>query len=339
MVFSGRCRSGYWVSLLLVSSRVNGFTVNRHQVQTPTATRCKSPAFRNSAEVNQRVLLFVNQKYSKLSASGNRNDDNSFQNGGNLRAINWPAVIFLGFVSTLYWYWIVLAAAAVANDWPGATTLIPGGIPLVPGWPPSEHDLQPVIEDSYHFFYLSELLRNEAAPQVNPIRLAAFNIDEAWIFGYLIALWKDPKRLPRPALLGLWLLLGINLTNAFLAPYLLVTEFQSSRPLSGTGGSYREVPGKNQIVSTIFGGVSSVVIFYAFGQCVGAEPQAWGEFGNLIASDRTYLAFCVDLPLFAVFQPIILSRIKNEALGAIDYVPIVGLLNWMFSKEDEEDIP
>ena len=104
-----------------------------------------------------------------------------------------------------------------------------------------------------------------------------------------------------------------------------------------TTDSTREARGKNQISSYIFGGISSVVVAYAIGQCLGAEPQAWSDFRDLVLSDRTYLAFCVDLPLFAVFQPIILSRIKNEQLTIVDYIPVVGLLSWILLKEEKGD--
>jgi hypothetical protein len=270
-------------------------------------------------------LLYSSPRSENFSSDPSNNDSNT--------TINWPTVLFLGTISSLYWYWMVLAAAAVANDWLGSA-LVPDFVPLVPGWPPSDQDLQPVIEDSFHFFYLSELLHNQDAPEVNPIRLAAFNIDEAWIFAYLIALWRDPKRLPRPILLISWLALGINLTNAFLAPYLLVTEFNR-----GTNNENNDAgapnPGKNPIVAALFGAITIMVVTYALSQTLSAGPEAWHEFGSLVARDRTYLAFCVDLPLFSIFQPILLSRVKGKSdLQTIDYVPILGLVAWLFSKEN-----
>ncbi|CAB9513290.1 expressed unknown protein [Seminavis robusta] len=274
------------------------------------------------------------QELFKLASSSSSPDDNN--NNSLSSSPNWTVVAFLGTISFLYWYWMVLAAAAVANDWPA----VPDFIPLVPGWPPSDQDLQPVMEDAFHFFYLSELLQNSDAPAVNPLRLAAFNIDEAWIFAYLIPLWNDPKRLPRPVLLGLWMLLGINLTNAFLAPYLMATEILSSNDNDAESAkdTAEVIPGKNPIVATIFGAIATAVITYAIGQSIFvADAAAWKEFQTLVVSDRTYLAFCVDLPLFAVFQPLILSRVNKKELTAIDYVPIVGLLNWMFFATTKDD--
>lgn len=312
-----RCLLNICFTLLLASS-VDSFTCyhpngdgSRQASRYYTPSNRQLDPFLQVSPSNQKrqpcVSLHATPKYG--------NEENS-------TSVNWPAVGLLASVSFLYWYYMVLASAAVANEWPLG---VPDFIPLVPGWPPSDQDLQPVLEDSFHFFYLSELLQNADAPSVNPIRLAAFNVDEAWIFVYLIALWKDPKRLPRPVLLGLWLLLGINLTNAFLAPYLLATEFRTESTETG----------KNPILSVVFGCIATAVIGYAASQCVVADSQAWTEFGELATSDRTYLAFCVDLPLFALFQPMVLSRVK--ALDAIDYVPIVGLLNWVFFSNDEEE--
>jgi hypothetical protein len=197
----------------------------------------------------------------------------------------------------------------------------PDSLPLVPGWPPSDADLAPVLEDSRHFFYLSELLGSEDLPYVSSVRLAAFNAAEAWIFAFLPALWTDPKRLNKWVLLTLWAVLGVNLTNAFLAPYLMVTELrkpaQERRTKCGTWAGF-------------VGGVNTAVVGFAAFQCATATtPQDWSDFGQLVTEDRTYLAFCVDLVLFSVFQPLILSRVKT--LEGLDYVPFVGLIAWLFS--------
>jgi hypothetical protein len=82
---------------------------------------------------------------------------------------------------------MVFSSFAAAQGWPG----VPDILPLHPGWPPSDADLQPVLEDSFHFFYLSDLIGNEDAPYVQPIRLAAFNVAEAWIFAFLTRKTKE----------------------------------------------------------------------------------------------------------------------------------------------------
>jgi hypothetical protein len=116
-------------------------------------------------------------------------------------------------------------------------------------------------------------------------------------------------------------ILGINLTNAFLAPYLLVTELprtQQKQPSSSSSSSSSPVSSgnkKNPIISTLFAAIVSLVSLTALVQCTTtATTVDWTEFTSLVQSDRTYLAFCVDLVLFSTFQPMILAR----ARGIID---------------------
>jgi hypothetical protein len=233
-------------------------------------------------------------------------------------------------IGLLYWYLMVFGAAAQANGLP-----VPDFIPMTPGWPATDQDFVPVIEDSYHFFYLSELLGNEEAPYVIPPRLAIFNVVEAWIFAMLPALWKDTnKRLPRPILLGSWLFLGINLTNAFLAPYLAITETRDNNRDMASG-----VSASPSFLSTlfprVFGSISSAVVIYAVYQStVVATSADWSEFWGLVQTDRSYLAFCVDPIIFAIFQPLILGRIKSER-EVIDFVPFIGLVAWLLAAADK----
>jgi len=236
----------------------------------------------------------------------------------------------LGIIAFLYWYWLVFGAAAKANGLP----FIPDFLPMVPGWPPTEQDLQGPLEDFPHFFYLSELIGNTDAPYAPPTRLAVYNVAEAWIFGYLPALWKDPWRLPRPILLALWAILGINLTNAFLAPYLLVTAALGGDSQPPTESQLtKPVREKNRLVSAAFGGIATAVVAYALLQTVTATTmQDWETFFQTCQQDRTYFAFVVDLVLFSILQPYILKRADGgkEENRPLDYVPLVGLLAWLF---------
>lgn len=237
-----------------------------------------------------------------------------------------------GGVGFLYWYWMVLGAYAASEGLPG----IPPFLPLTPGWPPSMEDLQPALEDSAHFFYLADLLQTDAPP-VQPLRLALFNFAEAWIFAYLPALWSDPKRLPRPLLLVLWLVLGINLTNAFLAPYLFVTEANAAISPPATSESSLTKLQKNPTISGLFGAVAVAVTGTALFTTVTLGTDAdWAQMKDLIQTDRTYLAFVVDLCLFSVFQPLILERARRQASSSSpplsatwDAFPFVGLVVWL----------
>ena len=250
---------------------------------------------------------------------------------------NWLLFGLFSSIGVGYWYLMVLGAAAHASGFP-----VPDFIPMTPGWPATEEEFVPVLEDSYHFFYLSELLGNQDAPYVIPPRLAVFNIVEAWIFAMLPALWQDSqRRLPRPILLVSWLLLGINLTNGFLAPYLAITETRYNQDMMNFSGvtSTEEKESIRLLASSlfrrVFGSISLAVVIYALYQSIiVATPADWSAFGSLVHTDRSYLAFCVDPVLFAMVQPCILGRVKNWKLEPIDYVPFVGLMVWLW-KADE----
>jgi hypothetical protein len=158
------------------------------------------------------------------------------------------------------------------------------------------------------------------------------------MFAYLPALWKDPKRLPRPILLGAWLILGINLTNAFLAPYLAITEAKrSSSDVDDATSSYCYE--KNRVISAVFGSIVVLVTGFAVVQSVTVATSAdWVQFGEMMKSDRTYFAFGVDPVLLAIFQPIILARAShNSSSRPLDYVPFVGLIAWLFRGEEENE--
>jgi hypothetical protein len=187
------------------------------------------------------------------------------------------------------------------------------------------------------------LLHNTDAPHVIPPRLAIFNLVEAWVFAYLPALWADPRRLPRPVLLGSWLILEINLTNAFLAPYLLLTELLPLRVqlLGSTTSTPQEEKSalkKNRAVSGVFAGIATAVVGYGAWQCATVATSAdWSEFWGLVQTDRSYLAFCVDPVVLAIFQPLVLARTnQNGASMPMDYVPFFGLIAWLL-RGDEED--
>ncbi len=242
---------------------------------------------------------------------------------------SWSRFALFSIVGLLYWYLMVFGAAAQMNGLP-----VPDFIPMTPGWPATDADLAPVLEDSYHFFYLSELLHNDAAPYVIPPRLAVFNGVEAWIFAMLPALWTDKRRrIPRPILLVSWLLLGINLTNAFLAPYLALTEIRSSSDgFDEQSLQVEESP--DSLLTTafprLFGAIAATVGGYALYQSIVVATGAdWSEFFELVKTDRSYLAFCIDPILFGIFQPLILGRVKNST-EPIDYVPFIGLIVWLF---------
>jgi hypothetical protein len=273
-----------------------------------------------------------------MANNNNSNKESDSRGSTTTTTTNWTHFGLFAGISILYWYLLVFGAAAKVNGLP-----VPDFIPMdTPGWPATQDDFQPLLDDSYHFLYLSELFQNNDAPYVIPPRLSVFNIVEAWIVAVLPVLWKDPKRLPRPVLLASWLLLGINLTNAFLAPYLAITELRTA---SSSSSSSSLSTSKNRVFSSVFGGIAAAVAGYAvFQSVVVATGADWTAFGELAATDRSYFAFCVDPILLAILQPFLLARVTTNAsssssslLKPLDYVPFVGLIAWLFAGDNDDD--
>lgn len=283
-------------------------------------SRCKNRGNTIHLENNPGQQVSLSRLFSK-----NQKDflDTADLSNDSSTSTDWALFGLFFSVGFFYWYLMVFGAAAQANGLP-----VPAFIPMTPGWPAGDADFASVIEDSYHFFYLSELLGNADAPYVIPPRLAIFNIVEAWIFAMLPALWMDTRRrIARPALVGSWLLLGINLTNAFLAPYLAITELRDSNDEAA-----RSSP-PSSLFPRIFGAIASAVVGYAIYQSSFVATAAdWTDFWALVQTDRSYLAFCVDPIVFSIFQPLILRRVKTTA-ETIDYVPFFGLLAWLFAPQ------
>lgn len=166
-----------------------------------------------SQQLPKQPRLQLNQirKDAVSALSLSTNDDSSVSDASPIAAVTFATIAFA------YWYILVFGAAAASAGLP-----VPDFIPLVPGWPPSDADLAPALEDSAHFFYIKDIFEGKDV-NVPPVRLAVFNFAEAWIFAFLPALLADAKRLPLPAVLFAWTG-GLGLTNAFLAPYLFLCE-------------------------------------------------------------------------------------------------------------------
>lgn len=252
-----------------------------------------------------------------------------------------PPVAILITASVAYWYFLVFGAAAHENGlW------VPDFIPLVPGWPPSDADLAPVIEDSVHFFYISDALGvlsspgaevvgdavGQTPPPPPPLRLAFFNLAEAWVFLFLPVLLTDRKRLPVPIVIGMWIG-ALGLTNAFLMPYLAFREVLGTASDTDDGEGDSVDDAAQSILSSAFGVVATAVVGWAAFQ-VGTEStvEQWTEFGNLVVSDRTYLAFAIDLVIFAVTQKFLLAQVSPTSNKPIYGVPFVGLIAWLFGE-------
>lgn len=294
-----------------------------------------SPAPTGPGHVQARCLSL-----SLKNGDGTAAEDSKFLPEGSLFA----AAVFFA-IAAMYWYLMVFASAAAGFGFP-----VPDFIPLTPGWPPSEADLAPAMEDSMHFFYLSDLLdasgagddgglavisRDTAQPTV---RFAVFNLAEAWIFAMLPALLADKRRLPLPVLLATWFG-ALGLTNAFLTPYLAFRELFASDFFGGNVDKIGSASVRNPILSSAFGVISLSVVVFAAVSVFSASPEQWSNFLDLALTDRTYMAFCVDLVLFSIIQPFILRRAtsgtskvgtngENE-IPTVYKVPFIGLIAWL----------
>lgn len=258
-----------------------------------------------------------------------------------------PLFLLFTAVSLAYWYLLVFGAYFDSIGFP-----IPSSLPLIPGWPPSDSDLAPAIEDSLHFFYISDLLTNlgvhggdstiGSAPSPPPpaLRLAFFNTAEAWVFSFLPLLVSDKKRLPLPAVVGTWLG-ALGLTNAFLFPYLAVREWFGGRSGEEEGGFVIGTERRRPVLlARAFGAVATLVVGCALYQIVteGSDPERWTEFVALVGGDRTYLAFAVDLVLFGAVQKFLLGQQRVGREGrVVDGVPFVGLVVWSLFGDDKNE--
>lgn len=247
-----------------------------------------------------------------------------------------PAALCIGSIGVAYWYLLVFGAAAAASGLP-----VPDWLPLVPGWPPSDADLAPVLVDSENFFYLPAVLEKlglsstPAATDLPVLRLSLFNFAEAWAFAFLPALLADRKRLPSAVVLFVWLG-ALALTNAFLAPYLAVREAFALGELA------RENPEEEpsaaaaaalaaRVGGVTVGGLAAAVSAFALGNAVLNGGGELDEFIQLAVSDRTYLAFLVDLSLFGAFQAWLMRDVPCERMDepSLRFVPFIGLVAWL----------
>lgn len=308
--------------------------------QQTTKQRCTSGAVlaRRVSTVHLTPHSKIRHDLSQLHNMSPRSDDLSSTNttaDGSVVA----AGAILG-VAVLYWLYLVFGAAAASVGIP-----VPDFIPLVPGWPPSDADLAPALEDSAHFFYIKDLLDSAFSssdvqgdtPPPPVVRLALFNVAEAWVFAFLPVLLADTKRLPLPVVLFTWTG-ALGLTNAFLAPYLSFREgFASFEGDETSVDKPTDKGGRNAIFSVGVGFIASTVAVYAAIACItGSSTSDWLDFAQLVTEDRTYLAFSIDLLLFSIFQPYMLNKlhIQNAEADArppqIYNVPFVGLMAWLF---------
>jgi hypothetical protein len=342
-----------------------------NQQRTSQHTACFATPCLSSAQQQQRHVVLLQATKEKKN---NNNDEvtttttteSSSSSSSYLSTSSILSIKLYAAVTIFYWYWLVLGAVGQVNEWPG----IPHWLPSTPTFPPTDAELQSLLEDSYHFLYLNDvLLKNtndpitELASQQHVVpawRLAWFNTVEAWMFAWLPLLWKDARRWPRPILFLYWSVGCLFLTNAFLAPYLLITEFYtpssadsftSIATTTTTTSSETKpppTPGKNRIVAGLFAALSTAVVVYAIGSIsttssAGNVLESWqmaaSSWWNEAQHDRTVLAYGADLAIFSIFQPLVLRRVRScdtnsdepmqQQQPVSDFIPFFGLVAWL----------
>ncbi|CAJ1358693.1 unnamed protein product [Effrenium voratum] len=217
-------------------------------------------------------------------------------------------IAFLGFATAgaLYWYILLLSPQ-------GQFPFLEGP----PAWAIDATTLRNVIEESLDFFYiwpgLDYLgLPNPSSlgfplPVVDPLRLAVFNLAEAYAFMFLpLLLWDRPQRN-----VVSWWAPAMFLTNAILLPY-FATRSLAPSPSSRSKPSW----------APLFGVTALAVVAVALWQSWGL----WGGLAPFLLGDRVAFSLVVDIAIFAVLQGVVFAERPGPAWR---FVPFFGLAAWL----------
>ncbi|CAE7259891.1 Tldc2 [Symbiodinium necroappetens] len=196
-----------------------------------------------------------------------------------------------------------------------------------PAWAIDETTLRNVIDKSLNFFYIwpgldtvglpsPTSLLGIALPSVDPLRLALFNLAEAYAFMLLpLLLWDRPKRQD----VYNWWAPAMFLTNAILLPYFAVRGIAGPSQVSKAKPSWAPLVGLSALA------VAVVALWQSWG--------LWGNFLPLVLGDRVAFAFAVDCTLFAVLQAYVFAETAGPAWR---FVPFLGLVAWLLLPAEEE---
>ena len=222
---------------------------------------------------------------------------------------------FVAFATaaSLYWYILLLSPQ--------------GQFPFLggpPAWAIDETTLRNVIDESLNFFYIwpgldsiglpSPSTLGIQLPQVDALRLALFNVAEAYAFMLLpLLLWDRPSEKN----VYNWWAPAMFLTNAILLPY-FATRALAQPP---------QERAKKPSWSPLFGLLALLVVAVAIW-------QSWGLYAglpSLLLGDRVAFAFAIDATLFAVLQAYVFSETAGPAWR---FVPFFGLAAWLILPDE-----
>ncbi|CAE7256228.1 Tldc2 [Symbiodinium pilosum] len=214
-----------------------------------------------------------------------------------------PALVF-ATAGALYWYILLLSPQ-------GQFSFLGGP----PAWAIDETTLRNVVDESLNFFYIwpgldsiglpSPTSLGIPLPSVDPLRLALFNLAEAYAFMLLpLLLWDRPKRQD----VYNWWAPAMFLTNAILLPYFTVRAIAGPSPVSKAKPSWAPLVGLSALL----------VAFVALSQSWGL----WGNFLPLVLGDRVAFAFAVDCSLFAVLQAYVFAETAGPSWRFVPWTHI-----------------
>jgi len=227
-----------------------------------------------------------------------------------------PAFAF-ATAGALYWYILLLSPQ-------GQFSFLGGP----PAWAIDETTLRNVIDESLNFFYIwpgldsiglpSPTTIGIPLPSVDPLRLALFNLAEAYALMLLpLLLWDRPKR----GDVYNWWAPAMFLTNAILLPYF------TTRAIAGPPPGPKAKPSW----APIFGVTGLLVAAVALWQSLGL----WGDLMPLVLGDRVAFAFLVDCTLFAMLQGYVFAETPGPAWR---FVPFFGLAAWLVLPAEEQAV-
>ena len=114
------------------------------------------------------------------------------------------------------------------------------------------------------------------------------------------------------------------MTIAFLVPYLAICE--GVAVFHGVDDAIEPIKGwKNSILSVGVGAIATAVVSYACIACLfNSSLDDCSKFAKLATEDRTYLAFCIELFLFLIFQLFLMNQVCTQVVdgsGKNDLMP------------------
>ncbi|KAL6845863.1 hypothetical protein ACP4OV_024438 [Aristida adscensionis] len=230
-------------------------------------------------------------------------------------------------------------------------------LPYAPGdpaWAISQATISDLIGLSLNFFFILPLLNSAGvhlleSPVLHPMAEGLFNFVIAWTLLFAPLLFTDSRRDRFKGSLDVLWGFQMFLTNTFLIPYMAIrlndSDADQSPPQKSRLGSVmvRGAP----IVGAIGGLVCILSIVWAlFGRAdagFGGIAERWQFAQSYVFSERLAYAFLWDIFLYSIFQPwLIGDNIQNvkagatEFVNAIRFVPVVGLIAYLFCLEETE---